>query len=208
MQLSLGEAPLPTLAAAAAASGPQGTTLQGNALPPAHIHQALHSLLQGQPQTALLPLLATKQLPCVQRTCDVLELYSLLNETNAACSQILFQAAMSSGAEPAAASAESSGDRAKSEAAKVKLAGAAVQEGAEKLVLAMVNKVRSTTRLVDCCFSVIAVVQGLSAGRESLEAFSFHHSPFTIPLSPFPFHHSPFTIPLSPFPFHHGLRLN
>lgn len=128
-------------------------------LPPAHIHKALHSLLQGQHQAALLPLLATKQLPCVQRTCDVLELYTLLNETNAACSQILFQAAMSAGADSAAGGA----DGAKSDSARAEMAGEAIQEGAEKLVLAMVNQVRSTTGLADSCFFVVAVVQGLSA---------------------------------------------
>ena len=153
------------LTLAASASGHQGTTLQSNVLPPAHIHKALHSLLQGQPQTTLLPLLATKQLPCVQRTCDVLELYTLLNETNTACSQILFQAAMSAGAESAAGGAESAGGRTKPGSAKAELAGAAIQQGAEKLVLAMVNQVKSTTGLTDCLFSVVAVVSGLSADQ-------------------------------------------
>ena len=93
-----------------------------------------------------MPLLATKQLPCVQRTCDVLELYTLLNETNAACSQILFQSAMS-------ATAESSADRVKSDTGRAELARAAIQEGAQKLVLAMVNQVRHTTESA-CCLSV------------------------------------------------------
>lgn len=98
-------------------------------------------MLQGQPQEALLPLLATSQLPCVQRTCNILELYTLLNETNAACSQILFhseaESGLSAAAESAAGRGESSGGRAKAEVAR-----AAIQEGAEKLVMAMVNQVR------------------------------------------------------------------
>ncbi|KAL3147502.1 hypothetical protein ABBQ38_014558 [Trebouxia sp. C0009 RCD-2024] len=121
-------------------SGPglQGTALQGGTVRlPANIHKALHSLLQGQPQDALVPLLAAKQLPCIQRTCNILELYTLLNETNAACSQILLQSefALSAAAESATGQGESSGEQ-----AKAKVARAAIQEGAEKLVMAMVNQ--------------------------------------------------------------------
>jgi len=67
-------------------------------------------------------------------------LYTLLNETNAACSQILFQSEsdsiLSATAESATGRGESSGDQAKAEVAR-----AAIQEGAEKLVMAMVNQV-------------------------------------------------------------------
>lgn len=71
---------------------------------------------------------------------------------------------MSAGAESAAGS-ESAGDTAKPDSAKAELAGAAIQEGAEKLVLAMVNQVRLPTGLADCAFSVVAVVQGSSADQ-------------------------------------------
>ena len=122
-------------------AGPQSNLLHSDVLPPANIHKVLHSLLQGPLENAPVPLLAGKQLPCVQRTCDMLELYSMLHETNAACSQILFQSAVSTPADPRSASAESSGNKVRPDSAKAELASAAIQEGAQKLVLAMVGQV-------------------------------------------------------------------
>ena len=105
-------------------------------LPPGHIHRALHGLLQGHPQPALLPLLATKQARCVQRTCDILDLYTLLHQTNSACSFILAQSCATPLASRTGATSASDLDHAT-------LARAAIQEGAQKLVLAMVDKVSS-----------------------------------------------------------------
>ena len=110
-------------------------------LPPANIHTALHSLLQGQPQRALLPLLASKQAPCVQRTCDMLELYTLLSESTAACSQILAQSSVTQAADSASrVGVQSAASRRDSTHAE--LSRSAIQEGAQKLVLAMVHRVR------------------------------------------------------------------
>ena len=110
-------------------------------LPPANIHTALHSLLQGQPQPALLPLLASKQAPCVQRTCDMLELYTLLSESTAACSRILAQSSVTQAADSASTlRVQSAASR--HDSAHADLARSAIQEGAQKLVLAMVDRVR------------------------------------------------------------------
>ena len=109
-------------------------------LPPANIQRALHNLLQGQPQPALLPLLANKQAPCVQRTCDTLELYTLLSESNAACSRMLAQSSLASAAD----SASTEGAKSALAPAHAELARTAIQEGAQKLVLAMVDRVSFT----------------------------------------------------------------
>lgn len=112
--------------------------------PPASIHEALHSLLQGHSQPAPVPLLATRQAPCVQRTCDLLELYSLLRETNAAATQLLTQPSIASGTDeasvPAAFAEEGITDGSLQH--KDRLAAAAVlQQGAQQVVIAMVEKV-------------------------------------------------------------------
>ena len=112
--------------------------------PPASIHEALHSLLQGRSQPAPVPLLATQQAPCVQRTCDLLELYSLLRKTNAAATQLLTQPGIASGTDkasvPAAFATEGTWDDSLQH--KDGLAAAAVlKQGAQKVVLAMVEKV-------------------------------------------------------------------
>lgn len=117
-------------------------------LPPANIHTALHTLLQGQPQPALLPLLASKQAPCVQRTCDVLELYTLLSESTAACSRILAQSSMTQAADSASrVGVRSAASR--HDSAHADLARSAIQEGAQKLVLAMVDRVRAPAHVAN-----------------------------------------------------------
>jgi len=117
-------------------AGSNGSYVRENVLPPANIQRALHNLLQGQPQPALLPLLANKQAPCVQRTCDTLELYTLLSESNAACSRMLAQSSL--------ASASTEGAKSALAPAHAELARTAIQEGAQKLVLAMVDRVSFT----------------------------------------------------------------
>ena len=119
-----------------------------NVLPPANIHTALHSLLQGQPQPALLPLLASKQAPCVQRTCDMLELYTLLNESTAACSRILAQSSMTQ-ADDSASRVGFQSAAFRHDSAHADLARSALQEGAQKLVLAMVDRVRSPAHVAN-----------------------------------------------------------
>ena len=116
--------------------GFQSTVLDGSVLPPANIHTVLHSLLQGQgpTQTAPVPFLASKQLACVQRTTNILALYTMLNEFNTACSQILMQSVLSP-------STASSGDNSQQHSRQSELARSTIQEGAQKLVLAMVNQV-------------------------------------------------------------------
>ncbi len=131
---------------ASMAAGFDGASVRENMLPPANIHRALHGLLQGEPQPALLPLLTSKQAPCVQRTCDILDLYNLLTETNAACSHILAQSGLTSTADSASSGgvqsdAESSLRRPQHNSAYAELARTALQEGAQKLVLAMVDRV-------------------------------------------------------------------
>ena len=121
-------------------TGADGTYVRENVLPPANIHGALHNLLQGHPQPALLPLLANKQAPCVQRTRDIVELYTLLNESNAACSHMLAQSSLASAAD----SASTEGAKSALPPGHAELARTAIQEGAQKLVLAMVDRVSFT----------------------------------------------------------------
>ncbi len=121
-------------------AGSNGSYVRENVLPPANIQRALHNLLQGQPQPALLPLLANKQAPCVQRTCDTLELYTLLSESNAACSRMLAQSSLASAAD----SASTEGAKSALAPGHAELARTAIQEGAQKLVLAMVDRVSFT----------------------------------------------------------------
>ena len=116
------------------AAGSTGNTNRSNMQPPADIHRALLSLLEGRPQPALVPLLATRQAPCVQRTIDLIELFTFHSESNAACSRILAQATLNDDG----VIDQSSGFRSSSSA---ELAKAALQEGAQQLVLAMVDKV-------------------------------------------------------------------
>ena len=66
----------------------------------------------------------------------------MLNETNAACSRILLQFALSTAAGPPSASDGSSGNTVRPDSIKAELARAAIKEGAQKLVLAMVDQVR------------------------------------------------------------------
>ncbi|KAL0039031.1 hypothetical protein WJX77_005730 [Trebouxia sp. C0004] len=120
----------------AASPGIDGSYVRENVLPPTNIHRALHNLLQGQPQPALLPLLANKQAPCVQRTCDILELYTLLNNSNAACNRMLAQSSLASAAD----SASTEGAKSALAPGHAELARTAIQEGAQKLVLAMVDR--------------------------------------------------------------------
>ena len=143
-------------------------TAAGNSSPhqnttPASIHEALHSLVQGASQPAPVPLLASRQAPCVQRMCDLLELYSLLRETNAASIQFLMQPGLASttagavpataGAVPATAEASrppfSTEARSSGRAHANGTAAAAVtlQQGARKVVLAMVEKVSLASKL-------------------------------------------------------------
>ena len=134
--------------AAGSSSPHQNTT-------PASIHEALHSLLQGASQPALVPLLASRQAPCVQRMCDLLELYSLLRETNAASIQFLMQPGLASttaGAVPTTAGAsrppfstEARSDG-RAHATGTAAAAATLQQGARKVVLAMVEKVSLVPR--------------------------------------------------------------
>ena len=129
------------------AAGLTASTSRSHTQPPADIHRALHSLLEGHPQPALVPLLATRQAPCVQRTIDLIELFTLHSESNAACSRILAQASLSD----EGFIEQSSGFRPSSSA---ELAKAALQEGAQQLVLTMVEKVRSSklySETLCCC---------------------------------------------------------
>ena len=123
---------------------------------PASIHEALHSLLQGASQPAPVPLLASRQAPCMQRMCDLLELYSLMRKTNAASIQFLMQPGLASttaGAVPATAEASrpSCSTEARSDgrahANGTAAAAAALQQGARKVVLAMVEKVSLASKL-------------------------------------------------------------
>ncbi|KAK9828929.1 hypothetical protein WJX72_002853 [[Myrmecia] bisecta] len=111
----------PSLCASQHAAAPRRTGRSGSResvqrVQPADIHRALHGLMAGRSADASMPLLATKRARCVQRSADLADLYGLFAETARQCAQL--------GAGQAGAAS----------AKKV------VLEGAQKLVLAMVDK--------------------------------------------------------------------
>ncbi len=84
---------------------------------PADIHRALHAMLAGRSARASMPLLAAKRARCVQRSGDLADLYGIFCDTSQRC-------------------ADDMACQARAESAKRTLL-----EGAQKLVLAMVEKV-------------------------------------------------------------------
>lgn len=96
---------------------------QSKRRPPGDIHRVLLALVSGREPAALetpkrLPLLAERGAPSVQRSCDVLSFYTILNEAAVGCAAALLDA-------------DDAADAAR----------AAVQESSRRLVTSLVSKV-------------------------------------------------------------------